>query len=139
LFPAREPARPGPAFDDDEEEYEIEKILDHKEVRGKRQYLVHWLGYPTSDDQWVDAEDLHVPEILQWYLDSINAALQQSSQHAPQRPAQRRPPRPSLQNRDTPKPKPEKGGVQGHASRAPRATMTTTTRRSPRISAQAVS
>jgi len=133
-FPAREPARPGPAFDDDEEEYEIEKILDHKEVRGKRRYLVHWLGYPTSDDQWVNADDLHAPEILQLYLNSLNAAPRRPPEHAP-----RPPPRPSPQNRDTPKSKPEKGWVQGHASRAPRATMTTTTWRSPRISAQAVS
>jgi hypothetical protein len=125
LFPKREPARPGPAFPDDEDEYEVEKILDHKDVRGKRQYLVHWLGYPTSDDQWVDADDLHAPKILRPYLDSINAA--------PQRP----PPRPSPQNRDPPKSKPEKGGVQGNTSRAPRVTMTTTTRRSPRISTKA--
>jgi len=32
LFHTQEPARPDPAFDDDEDEYEIEKILDHKEV-----------------------------------------------------------------------------------------------------------
>jgi uncharacterized protein YuzE len=141
LFPEREPARPGPAFPDDEDEYEIEKILDHKDVRGKRRYLVHWLGYPTSDDQWVDANDIHAPEILQPYLDSINAApqrpLQRPLQRSPHCAPQRPPPRPSPQNRDPPKSKPEKGGVQGHAFRAPRATMTTTTRRSSRISVQA--
>ena len=65
LLPAREPARPGPAFEDDEEEYEIEKVLDHKDTRGKRKYLVHWLGYPIADDQWVDTDDLHAPEALQ--------------------------------------------------------------------------
>jgi hypothetical protein len=42
LFPARESTRPGPTFEDDEEEYEIEKILDHKDTaRGKRKYLVY--------------------------------------------------------------------------------------------------
>ena len=51
LFPAREPARPGPAFKDKKEKYKIEKILDHKDTRGKRKYLVHWLGYSTADDQ----------------------------------------------------------------------------------------
>jgi hypothetical protein len=36
LFPTRESTRPGPVFEDDEEEYEIEKILDHKDTaRGK--------------------------------------------------------------------------------------------------------
>jgi hypothetical protein len=92
------------------------------------------LGYPTSDDQWVDANDIHAPEILQPYLDSINAGSQRSPQRSPQRPphrASQRPPlRPSPQNRDPPKSKREKGGVQGHASCAPRAARTTTTRRS---------
>ena len=145
LFPKREPARPGPAFPDDEDEYEIERILDHKDVRGKRRYLVHWLGYPTSDDQWVDANDIHAPEILQPYLDSINETPQRPPQRPPQRSPQRPPhrapqrppPRPSPQNHDPPKSKPEKGGVQGHASCTPRATMTTTTWRSRRISTQA--
>jgi hypothetical protein len=35
LFPARESTRPGLAFEDNEEEYEIENILDYKEVRDK--------------------------------------------------------------------------------------------------------
>jgi hypothetical protein len=66
LFPAWESIRPGPAFEDDEEEYEIEKILDHKDTaRGKRKYLVYWLEYPTADDQWVDADNLNTPETLQ--------------------------------------------------------------------------
>ena len=52
LFPQREPSLPGPAFDNDDDEYEIEKILDHCNSRHRgREYLVHWLGYPSSDDQ----------------------------------------------------------------------------------------
>jgi hypothetical protein len=66
LFPIREPVRPGPIFEDDEEEYEIEKILDHEDTaRGKRKYLVYWLGYPIADDQWVDTDNLNAPETLQ--------------------------------------------------------------------------
>jgi hypothetical protein len=65
LFPIRESIRSDPIFEDDEEEYEIEKILDHKDTaHGKRKYLVYWLGYPTADDQWIDADDLHAPEAL---------------------------------------------------------------------------
>jgi hypothetical protein len=67
LFPNREPARPGPAYDDDDEEYEIEKILDHKDTRHGREYLVHWLGWPTSDDQWIPEADLHAPDLLAEY------------------------------------------------------------------------
>jgi hypothetical protein len=41
LFPARELTRLSSAFENNEEEYKIENILDYKEVRGKRKYLVY--------------------------------------------------------------------------------------------------
>ena len=70
-FPTREPSRPGPAFDDNDEEYEVEKILDHRDTRRGREFLVHWLGYPSSDDQWVLANDLSAPTLLNEYLSSL--------------------------------------------------------------------
>ena len=41
----------------DDEEYEVEQILDSR-IRGRNrkiQYLVKWVGYPDSDNQWLDA------------------------------------------------------------------------------------
>ena len=52
--------RPPPDLINDEEEYEVEQILDSR-VRGcnrKVQYLVKWVGYPDSDNQWLDADQL---------------------------------------------------------------------------------
>ena len=74
-FPSREPPRPGPTFSD-EEEYEIEAILDHRDIRGCREYLVHWLGYPNSDDSWVKEEDLHVADLIEEY----SAAIEEEEQ-----------------------------------------------------------
>jgi len=71
LFPNWEPPWPGLAYDDSEDEYEIEKILDHQNTRSGRRYLVHWLGYPQSDDQWIAEMDLHAPDLLAEYLVSI--------------------------------------------------------------------
>jgi len=53
-----------------EEEYEIEYITSDRRFgrNRKKQYLIHWKGYPSSDDSWVNCEDLHTPEILQEYL-----------------------------------------------------------------------
>lgn len=34
------------------------RILKKKVVRGKNQYLVHWIGYPKSFDSWVNDSDL---------------------------------------------------------------------------------
>jgi len=55
-----------PPIIDSEEEYEIENILDAQRFgkKCKLQYLVHWKGYPHSDDQWVDHKDLNAPDVL---------------------------------------------------------------------------
>ena len=71
LFPNREPSRPDSVFPEEEEEYEIEAIVDHRDIRGHREYLVHWLGYPNSDDSWVRENDLHVANLLEEYLAAI--------------------------------------------------------------------
>jgi len=55
-----------PPIIDSEEEYEIENILDaQRHSRGQKlQYLVHWKGYPHSDNSWIDYKDLHAPDAL---------------------------------------------------------------------------
>ena len=52
--------RPPPDLVDNEEEYEVEKILDSRLFgRHKRlQYLVKWAGYPDSENMWVDKDDV---------------------------------------------------------------------------------
>jgi hypothetical protein len=61
--------RPPPDIVQGEEEYEVEYIRDERRKgRGKkREYLVHWMGYPSSDDSWVSEEDLNAPELLTEY------------------------------------------------------------------------
>ena len=60
-------AQPPPDLIDGEEEYEIEKILDSRQYgRGcKIQYLVKWKGYPESDNQWANWDNLHAEEVLE--------------------------------------------------------------------------
>ena len=41
-----------------EDEYDVEKILNKREVRGKTQYLVKWLGYEDKKNSWEPAENL---------------------------------------------------------------------------------
>ncbi len=61
---------PPPVIDQGEEEYEIKLIISDRRFgrNWKKQYLIHWKGYPSSKDSWVNHEDLHAPEILQEYL-----------------------------------------------------------------------
>ena len=58
--------RPPPDLIDNEEEYEVEQILDSR-VRGRNrkiQYLVKWTGYPDSDNQWLDSDQVTADEAV---------------------------------------------------------------------------
>jgi len=65
-------SRPAPDLVDNEEEYEVEKILDTQQFgKGrKRQYLIKWKGYPDSDNEWVDHKDIHAPEAIREFKNS---------------------------------------------------------------------
>jgi len=65
-FHGRNFERPLPDLVDGEEEYEVERIMNSRRFgRGRQvQYLVHWKGYPESDDQWIPWSDLNAPELL---------------------------------------------------------------------------
>ena len=58
--------RPSPELIDNEEEYEVEAILDSRRFgRGhKLQYLIKWVGYPDSDNQWEDADKVHADDLV---------------------------------------------------------------------------
>jgi len=53
LFPAHTMPKPPPVIDGADDEYEIEYIRDHRDTAHGWQYLVHWLGYPDTDDEWI--------------------------------------------------------------------------------------
>jgi hypothetical protein len=59
--------RPPPDLVQGTEEYEVEAILDsRRHGRGcKVQYLVKWKGYPDSDNEWVDWNNVHADEALE--------------------------------------------------------------------------
>lgn len=57
---------PTPELIDGEPEWEIEEILGSRHHGRKRglQYLVKWVGYPSSDNSWEPAENVHAPELV---------------------------------------------------------------------------
>ena len=61
--------RPPPELIDNEEEFEVEAILDSRTFgRGRKlQYLVKWLGYPDSDNQWEDVDKVHTDELVKTF------------------------------------------------------------------------
>lgn len=60
-----------PATENDDEEYEVESILDHKTTKGVRQYLIRWKGFDSAEDSWEKEYNLNCPQLLRSYNRSI--------------------------------------------------------------------
>jgi hypothetical protein len=59
--------RPDPVQVEGHEEYIPDRILLERTVRGKRQYLVQWLGYPPEDSTWeTEATIRHTEPFKVW-------------------------------------------------------------------------
>lgn len=56
---------------DNDDVYEVEKLLDHKMEKGVRYYLVRWMGYSEQFDTWEKESNLECPDILNAYNASI--------------------------------------------------------------------
>ena len=66
-------ARSPPDLIGEEEQYEVEQVLDERSHGRwkKKQYLVKWKGYPDSDNQWLDANDMeNTQELIAEFHDS---------------------------------------------------------------------
>ena len=46
----------------EKEVYRISKILKTRTVRGQKEYLIRWYGYPPSFDSWVPKENVQYYE-----------------------------------------------------------------------------
>ena len=53
--------------DEDGADYEVERILRKRKVRGVTQYLVRWLGYDESRDSWQDIRSMNCSELVADY------------------------------------------------------------------------
>jgi len=62
-------SQPPPDLINDEEQYEVEQICNHWYFGRNRtlQYLIHWKGYPNSDDTWEPAADTYAPDLVKAY------------------------------------------------------------------------
>jgi len=50
--------QPLPVIIEGEEEWEVERILNKRRVRGKDKYLVRWKGFTAESDTWEGRENL---------------------------------------------------------------------------------
>ena len=61
-------APPEPVEVEGEPQYEVERLVRHREQRGGTRYLVRWTGYGPEHDEWVHEEELgHARRLLEDY------------------------------------------------------------------------
>jgi Chromo (CHRromatin Organisation MOdifier) domain len=62
-------AQPPSELIDRQEEYEVEQIMNSRQIGHARklQYLLCWKGYSHTHDSWQDATEVHAPELVQEY------------------------------------------------------------------------
>src|SRR5712671_1995622 len=62
-------SRPPPDLVDEDPEYEVEAIINHRFFGQRRrlQYLIKWKGYPHSDNTWEPSENLHADSLVKAY------------------------------------------------------------------------
>lgn len=87
---------PPPELIDDEFEYTVESIIDHRERTNGRQYLVRWAGYTAADDTWEPPS----------YLKRAQGAIEDYEKTAP-RKRQRIASPPTPRRRPRPQPRPQ--------------------------------
>ncbi|GAA5920393.1 hypothetical protein JCM5296_005587 [Sporobolomyces johnsonii] len=88
-FPSRAFQQPPPvvaAADGAEPEWELEKVVGDRLLRGKRVFRVRYLGYSEADDEWRPEAELRetAPELLDAYL-AQKAAIAAAREAAPGR------------------------------------------------------
>ena len=62
-------SRPPPDLIEGEEEYKVEKVINHWHSGRARtlQYLIKWKGYPEADNTWEPADQVHAPHLIKAY------------------------------------------------------------------------
>lgn len=62
--------------DEEEEDFEVERILAEKTIDGCDKFLVKWKGYPDHECTWEPAENFNFPETLQlWKKQKMNGDI----------------------------------------------------------------
>ena len=61
--------RPPPDLINEEEEYKVERVVNHRYCGRSRQlqYLIKWKGYLESDNTWESNDQVHAPDLLKAY------------------------------------------------------------------------
>ncbi|CAO3573215.1 unnamed protein product [Mortierella alpina] len=60
--------------DEEENEFEVEKVVGHKRERGVLSYFLKWKGYDVQDNTWEKADQVFCEDLVQAYWDRYTQA-----------------------------------------------------------------
>ena len=63
---------PGSFEDEKELAYEVDFIIDHRDTKEGRSYLLKWVDYPLSESTWGPDHNLGCHLLLRQYLQDIS-------------------------------------------------------------------
>ncbi|KAJ1560352.1 Trefoil factor 3, partial [Nowakowskiella sp. JEL0078] len=100
--------------DDDEvpAEFVVEKVVDTKMQKGKRHYLLKWVGYPHDDNTWEPEENVFCTELVADFWELRNSQKHGSTNSA----AKKKRTSETLEDRDSKK---KKHGSEPTSSKSP--------------------
>ena len=70
-----------PVVVDGEVEYEVEEILNSRMYYQRLQFLVAWKGYGQEENLWINASEVHAPDLIQEFYWTHPQAPQQILTH----------------------------------------------------------
>lgn len=72
---------------DSEKEYEVEKIVGQRTIKGRRQFLVRWKGYGEDSDSWEQEKDLNCIKLIEEFLEDEGENDQNTEQNIIEKPS----------------------------------------------------
>jgi hypothetical protein len=83
----RDRPKPGPILVGDDEEYTIQKIVDHELRKGDTFYRIRWMGYNSDEDTWEPGDYIQrkLPELVKRYERGLPNELERRRAHSENR------------------------------------------------------